>query len=231
MEISTSILSVKKENAVKTFYNIEEAKTDYFHIDVMDGKFVKENTLKFMNESLQTLNHITNTPLDIHLMVEEPAIFIEKYLSFNPLIITVHVESENYKEAIELIKNAGLKAGISIKPDTPVGSIKFLLPYISLILVMTVEPGLGGQQLIPKTIDKIKELYKYREENNLDYFIEADGGINLDTINLVKGAGADIAVCGTAIVNSNNIKETIKELKKWAWKKNRDKIAAMWTGF
>ena len=214
MEISTSILSVKKEDAVKTFYNIEEAKTDYFHIDVMDGKFVKKNTLKFMDESIQTLNHITNTPLDIHLMVEEPASFVEKYLIFNPLFITVHAESTEYKKAIDLIKSGGVKAGISIKPNTPIEFIIPLLPYINLVLVMTVEPGHGGQKLIPETIDKIKDLYEYREKNKLDYYIEADGGIGLNTIELVKEAGIDIAVCGTAIVNSNNIKETIKELKK-----------------
>ena len=214
MEISTSILSVNKEEAVQTFYNIETAKTDYFHIDVMDGKFVKQNTSEFMKESSQTIKHISNTPLDIHLMVENAKQFAEEYIPLNPEFITVHVESLDIEEAMKLIKEAGIKVGISIKPETPVKEIKLLLPYVNLVLVMTVEPGLGGQKLIPETIVKIKELYEYREENKLDYYIEADGGINLDTVEAIKQAGADIVVCGTAIINAKNMSEVIKQLKK-----------------
>ncbi len=214
MEISTSILSVKKEDAVQTFYNIEVAKTDYFHIDVMDGKFVEQNTTEFMKESAQTIEHISNIPLDVHLMVEDAKKYAEEYLLFNPGFITVHVESKNSKEALEIIKQEGIKAGISIKPNTLVEEIKEILPYVNLVLVMTVEPGLGGQKLILETVDKIKELHDYRIRNNLDYYIEADGGINLDTIDLIKEAGADIAVCGTAIINAEDMKQTIKELKK-----------------
>ena len=213
MKISTSILSVNKENAIQSFYDIEVAKTDYFHIDVMDGKFVKQNTTQFMKESAQTIKHISNTPLDIHLMVDDALKYAEEYLSLSPGIITVHKESEKYKEALELVREAGIKTGISIKPETEVEEIKALLPNVNLVLVMTVEPGLGGQELIPETVKKIRELYKYRDENQLDYYIEADGGINLNTVDLVKKAGTDIAVCGTAVVKSENMKETIKQLK------------------
>lgn len=218
MEISTSILSVNKEEAVKTFYNIEVAKTDYFHIDVMDGKFVEKNTTEFMLESANTLKQITNVPLDVHLMVERVEDFLGEYLPLKPGFITMHYESfkskENLKDIINKIKSEGVKVGISIKPETPIKKITEFLPYVNLVLIMTVEPGLGGQKLIPETVGKIKELYKYREVQNLDYYIEADGGINLETKKIIEEAGTDIAVCGTVIIKSDNMMETIKELKK-----------------
>ena len=218
MEISTSILSVNKEDATKTFYNIEAAKTDYFHIDVMDGKFVKNNTTEFMLESTETIKHISNTPIDVHLMVEDVREFLDIYIPMQPCFITFHFESvydnEKIKEAINEIKGEGIKAGISIKPNTHINEIIDLLPYVNLVLVMTVEPGLGGQKIIPDTLKKIKELNEYRKKEGLDYYIEADGGINLDTIEEIKSSGADIAVVGTAIINSNSMKETINELKK-----------------
>ncbi len=214
MEISTSILSADRENAIQTFYNIEVAKTDYFHIDVMDGKFVEKNTLEYMKESAQTIKHISNVPLDVHLMVENPIEHIDDYISLKPGFITIHAESNGYVEAIKKIKESEIKAGISIKPHTDISQIIDVLPKVSLVLIMTVEPGLGGQKLIKETIDKIKKIYEYREENNLDYYIEADGGINLETIDIVKDAGVDIAVCGSAIINSNDMSETIKQLKK-----------------
>ena len=195
MEISTSILSIKKEEATQIFYNIETAKTDYFHIDVMDGKFVEKNTLEFMKESAQTIKHISNLPLDIHLMVKNPKECLNDYISLNPGFITVHVECDECEEAIEIIKNANIKVGLAIKPATEVKKIEKLIQRVNMVLVMTVEPGYGGQAIIPETIKKVDELYKYREENNLDYYIEVDGGINLETIETVKNAGADIAVC------------------------------------
>ena len=188
MEISTSILSVNPEDAIQTFYNIEKAKTNYFHIDVMDGKFVKQNTLEFMKESAQTLKHISNVPLDVHLMVDNPMEIIEDYIALTPGFITIHVESKNYKEAITKIKETGLKVGISLKPNTPVESILDILPLVNMVLIMTVEPGLGGQNLITETLKKIKYLYDFRENNNLDYYLEADGGINLETIDSIRKA-------------------------------------------
>lgn len=218
MEISTSILSIENENIVQTFYDIEVAKTDYFHIDVMDGKFVKQDTSNKMLESAETLKHISNVPLDIHLMVEDVESYVEEYLPLEPRIITIHYESFKNKneinQIIQKIKSEGIKVGISIKPNTQVEEIKEFLPYINLVLVMTVEPGYGGQTLIQECVKKIIQLKQYAENYNLEYFIEADGGINLDTINQVKEAGCDIAVVGTAIVNEENKKEIIKKLKE-----------------
>ncbi len=217
MEISTSILSVNIENAIKKFYDIEFAKTDYFHIDVMDGKFVEKNTTDFMWEAAQTIKHISNVPLDVHLMVRDTKKYVEEYLSLEPSYITVHFESfdnlEDLKCIIEKIKNGGAKAGISIKPNTDVKEIFEILPYISLAQVMTVEPGKGGQPILLDTIKKIEELRKYREKNELNYFIEADGGIKLDNVNLIKKAGTDIAVAGTAIIESDNMADVIRKLR------------------
>ncbi len=217
MEVSTSILSVKKENCIQTFYNLETAGTDYFHIDVMDGKFVEKNTTEIMTEYAEYLNSITNIPLDVHLMVEDVISYIKSFIVFEPRNITIHYEVGKNKEEllqwIKYIKENNCKAGISIKPNTDVEKIYDILPYVHTILVMTVEPGKGGQKLIPETIDKISKIKKHIKENNIEVDIEADGGINLDNIEKIRDAGCDIVVAGTSIINSVDYKETIKKLK------------------
>lgn len=217
MEISTSILGVEKENSVKTFYDLEVAGTDYYHIDVMDGKFVEKNTEEKMYTFTNEIKQISNIPLDVHLMVENIKENIDRYLTLKPHIITFHLEAcKDKEEALKYIKclqENGVKVGISIKPNTKVEEVLKLLPYLHLVLVMTVEPGKGGQKLIPETVEKVKELKKYIEENSLDTYIEVDGGVNKETISLVKEAGADIAVAGSAIISAENYKEAIKELK------------------
>ena len=145
VEISTSLLSMKKEEAIQTIYRIETAKTDYFHIDVMDGKFVKNNTHHLMLEYSEYLNNVTNLPLDVHLMVEDVPHFVQEYAVFKPNIITFHYEAgkneEEIKTWINQIKEIGCKVGISIKPNTKIEEIFPFLPYIHLVLIMTVEPG------------------------------------------------------------------------------------------
>ena len=218
IEIATSILNVEKEKAIKTFYNLEAAKTDYFHIDVMDGKFVKDNTFDKMRTYSEQIKSISNIPLDVHLMVEDVKKYIEEFLPVFPCFITIHKEVfDSYEELFDIInfiKEHNVKVGVSIKPKTNIEELYPILDKVHLVLIMTVEPGKGGQKLIPETIDKIRKLCKYREENNLDFYIEADGGINLENIKELKNVGADIAVCGTAIINSNNYMETIDKLKK-----------------
>lgn len=217
-EISTSILSVEEENSIKTFYNLEEAKTDYFHIDVMDGEFVENNTHKKMLEFCANIKQISNLPLDVHLMVKDIKKYIEDYTNFEPSIITFHIEEmktkEEIMEIINLIRENNIKPAIAISPDTPVESILEYLPYIHMVLVMTVVPGKGGQKLIPDTIVKIKKIKEYIEKNNLDTYIEADGGINEENARILKDAGVDIIVAGSSIINSKNYKETINNLKK-----------------
>lgn len=217
IEISTSILNVEKENATKTFYDLEVAGTDYYHIDVMDGKFVEKNTEEVMYEYSNTIKQISNLPLDVHLMVEDIKGNIDRYIPLAPSIITFHYEAcKNDEEVIKYInyiKENNIKPAISIKPATSIEKIKKFLPMLHMILIMTVEPGKGGQKLIPETVEKTKELKKYLEENNLDTYIEVDGGVNKETIDMVKEAGIDIAVAGSAIISASDFKKAINELK------------------
>lgn len=216
LEISTSILTVKEE-ATKIFYDLEVAGTDYYHIDVMDGKFVEKNTEKLMYEYANTIKHISNLPLDVHLMVENVKENIERYIPLNPSIITFHYEAckddEEIKELIGYIKENEIKPAISIKPGTDIEKIKKFLPMLHMVLIMTVEPGKGGQKLIPECIEKTKKLKEYLEQNNLETYIEVDGGVNNETVELVKEAGVDIAVAGSAIISAKDFKQAIKELK------------------
>lgn len=218
VEISASVLSVKKEEAIKTFYNLETAKIDYFHIDVMDGKFVEQDTADLMLEYTEYIKSISNLPIDVHLMVEDVYSYVQSYIVLDPNMITFHYEAvkkkEDIKELINLIKENDIKVGISIKPETKLEEIKEFFPYLHQVLIMTVEPGYGGQTLIESTIDKIKELKEYIEKENLELDIQVDGGINLQTNQKVIQAGANILVCGSSILKSDNYKETVKRLKQ-----------------
>ena len=217
MEISASILSVEKENCIKTFYNLETAGIDYFHIDVMDGEFVENNTSSLMTEYTEYLNTITNIPLDVHLMVKDVMSYIKSYLIFEPRNITVHYESakdeKELMEWIQYIKENNCKVGISIKPNTEVEKIYNILPYVHTVLIMTVEPGKGGQKLISETMQKIHKLREYIDGNKLEVDIEADGGINESNVKELKNAGCNIIVAGTSIINSKNYKDTVDKLK------------------
>lgn len=218
VEISTSILSVKKGNESETFFALEKAKTDYFHIDVMDGKFVEKDTYDRMKEYSSYIRRISSLPLDIHLMVENVEEAIEDFLAVDPNIITFHYESCKDKDEvmkfIKKIKNNNCRVGLSIKPETKLEEIYEFLPYIHMCLIMTVEPGKGGQTLLSDMVDKIKLLKDYIDSNNIEIDIEADGGINLKTAEYVKEAGANILVSGTAILFANDYKVIIDELKK-----------------
>ena len=218
LEISTSFLSLETYNATKHIYDLEVAHTDYFHIDVMDGKFVENNTEERMRGYTNQIKQISNLPIDVHLMVEDVEKYVEEYMPYTPNIITFHYEACKNKEEvlkrISYIKDNGTKVGLAINPNTLVEEIYELLPLVHIILIMTVEPGKGGQKLIPETLDKIRRLNQYRNENNLDFDIEADGGINLETMPSVKEVGVDIAVVGSAIIKTEDYKETIKLLKE-----------------
>lgn len=218
VEISTSILSMQKGEEVKTFLGLEKAKTDYIHIDVMDGKFVEKDTYKTMLENSSYIRRISNMPLDVHLMVENIDEAIDDFLSIDPNIITFHYEAcKDRKEVmryIKKIKENNCKVGISVKPETNIEEIYEFLPYIHMCLVMTVEPGKGGQTLLTDMVDKVSKLKKYIDDNNIEIDIEVDGGINLKTADSVKKAGANILVSGTAILIAKDYKTIIDELKK-----------------
>lgn len=218
VEISTSLLSVDKDNNIKIIYNLEVAHTDYFHIDVMDGKFVKNNTIEQMRSHINVIKQVSNIPIDVHLMVKDVKKYVDEYLDIKPNIITFQYEAvkndKEVKEMIEYIKENDVKVGLAINPNTQLNKIYEFLPYVHMILIMTVEAGIGGQKLIPETIEKIKKLKQYIEENNIDIDIEADGGIKLENINKLTEVGLDIAVVGTGIIQTPNYKETIKKLKE-----------------
>ena len=218
VEVSTSILNVKEGEESQTFFALEKAHTDYFHIDVMDGKFVEKNTYQKMIEYSSYIKRISNLPLDVHLMVEDVEQGIEDFLAVEPNQITFHYEacknSEEVKRYIDLIKNNNSKVGISVKPQTDVEKIYEFLPFIHTVLIMTVEPGKGGQTYLSDMTAKIEKLKKYCDENDLEVEIEVDGGINLKTAPIVKEAGADVLVSGVAILMANDYGVIIDELKK-----------------
>ena len=218
IEVSASILTVEKENAVRTFYNLETGKINYFHIDVMDGKFVEKDTQELMKGYALTISHISNLGLDVHFMVENVEELIDEYAMLEPEIMTFHIEAtkteERTKNAIEEIKRAGSKVGISISPDTKIEDIKPYLGLIHMVLVMTVVPGKGGQKLIPETLEKVKELKKYIDDNDIDIDIEVDGGINAETAKNAVEAGANILVAGNYLITAENIGEAVSKLKE-----------------
>ena len=206
--LSVSILGIK-EKIRKNIKKLDKMNIDFFHIDIMDGIFVENTTWKYKEVSKILKN--TKTKKDVHLMVKEPKKYIDEYIKIRPEIITFHYEATNeHLELINYIKENNIKAGISIKPDTNVEEIKNLLEYVDLVLVMSVEPGKGGQKYIENSTNKINELYKLREENSYNYLIEVDGGINNETKEFAKNA--DILVVGSYITN-NNYEEKINEMK------------------
>lgn len=218
VEVSTSILTVEQGKEAETFFALEKSKTDYFHIDVMDGKFVEKDTYQKMLEYSSYIKRISNLPMDVHLMVQDIKNAIEDFSTVEPNIITFHLEACKNKEEvlknIKLIKEHGSRVGIAIKPATPIEEIYEYLPYIHMCLIMTVEPGKGGQTLITDMLEKIETLKRHIEKNNIDIDIEVDGGINLKTAERVKNAGANILVAGTAILVASDYKVIIDELKK-----------------
>lgn len=217
VEVSASILNMDNENAIKNLYELETALIDYFHIDVMDGKFVKDNTTEKMIEYSEYISSISSLPLDIHLMVEDVEQYIKSFSVFEPNLITFHIEARKNKEEIfeliKLVKESNSRVGLAIKPNTKIEEIYNYLPYIHSVLIMTVEPGLGGQELIPETIEKISRMKKYLEQEKLEVDIQADGGINLQNIDLLKQSGVSNVVVGNALMKTKDKKDMINKLK------------------
>lgn len=217
VEIATSLLSINEEESIKTIYDLEVAKTDYFHIDVMDGKFVEQDTIDKMRKYTEYIKQVSNTKVEVHLMVKDVLDFAKAYIDMDVDLIMFHIEAcKNENEVLELIsfiKENNLQVGLTINPKTQVSEVYKFLPYIHRVLVMSVEPGKGGQEFLEDSVDKIQELNKYIYENGYEVDIEVDGGINDNTAKKVITAGADILVAGSYISNSNNYKEAIESLK------------------
>lgn len=210
MIISPSILSADFKELVKSINEVKSA--PFLHIDIMDGHFVPNISFGPMVQA-QIRNEFKDMVFDTHLMLSRPQDYIEQFVKSGSDYITFHIEADcNAKEVIDLIHSYKIKAGISIKPNTNVDSIKELLPYVELVLVMSVEPGFGGQSFMPNSLDKIKELHDLKVSNNYDYLISVDGGINNETIALVRKSGCDVAVLGSYLFKQENKEEEIKKL-------------------
>ena len=207
--LSVSILGIK-ENIKQNLNKLDNLNIDYLHIDIMDGIFVPNKTWEY--EEIKEILKNTKTKKDIHLMVKDVKKYIDSYIKLSPEIITFHYEAyDNPLELIKYIKENNIKAGISIKPNTEVEKIKDILKYVDLVLVMSVEPGAGGQSYIENSTNKINDLKKLREEFNYNYLIEVDGGIN--DITKEKAKNADILVVGS-FITKGNYKEQIEKIQK-----------------
>ena len=204
MKLSCSYLS--SDDKEKTIKELNESKTDYIHLDIMDGIFVKEETLDF--NTLRNYFYENKKKLDIHLMVKNVKLYTDLYSLLNPEFITFHIEVGNTLELINYIKNKNIKVGKAIKPNTNVEVLKPYIDKIDLVLIMSVEPGYGGQKFIEKTIEKITKIRNMKK----NIIISMDGGINKDNINKIKEKEVDMCVIGSYITKSNT-KEKIIELK------------------
>ncbi len=210
MKVSTSILS--SNDIGICISRLEKTKTDYIHLDIMDGKFVSNKTWH-LDDLVSYLENIEK-PLDVHLMVEDIINYVNEFSFLNPEYITFHLEAtDDIDNIIRYIKSQGIKVGISIKPNT---SVELVYPYlkdIDLVLVMSVEPGMGGQKFIPSSKDKIDKLKEYKINNGLDYVISVDGGINSETIKLV--GNSDMVVSGN-FITSGDMEKNIELLKDYS---------------
>ena len=208
-KVSASILSVNDlDDTIKELNTLD---IDYIHLDIMDGKFVPNTS--FTYDQIKKIIEVSEKPFDVHLMVRDVEDYIYHYAMLNTEYITFHYEVLKDLKIIKKIKNYGIKCGISVKPSTDIELIYELLPYIDMVLIMSVEPGRGGQKFIDNSLNKIKELKDYIKKNNLNVIISVDGGINNNTgVNCVKN-GADMLVVGSALINSNDKENFIKELK------------------
>ncbi len=213
IKIALSILSADFSRLGEQVRSAVDAGVDYIHVDVMDGHFVPNISIGL--PVVESLRKVTAVPLDVHLMIEKPELYIERFAGAGADILTVHVEACTHLDGtLNFIKKLGVKAGISINPATPLSALDEVLPLADLLLVMTVNPGFGGQEFIPGMVDKIVRLKRIIYNRKSSAEIEVDGGITTVTAPIAAGAGADILVAGSAILNSSlGIDAALKELR------------------
>ena len=205
-KLAPSILSADFSDLAADVARTEAGGAHLLHIDVMDGHFVPN--ISFGAVVMKSLLGKTRMPFDVHLMITDPETYFPDFLTDNTDRITVHVETlEDPKATLEKIRAAGVRAGITLNPETDVEAVKEALPYADMVLVMSVHPGFGGQSFIPESLDKVRKLKEWREELGLSYEIEIDGGINLENVEEAVAAGVDIAVAGSAVFGAEDVTE------------------------
>ncbi|UCD34595.1 MAG: ribulose-phosphate 3-epimerase [Nitrospiraceae bacterium] len=213
VKIAPSILSADFARLGEEIAAAEQAGADMIHVDVMDGHFVPNITIGA--PVVRSIKKVATRPLDVHLMIEDPDAYIRDFADSGADIITVHEEaSVHLHRTIQSIRECGVRAAVSLNPATPVRQLEMILPYIDMVLIMSVNPGFGGQKFIPEALGKIRQLRQLIDSGGNTVEIEVDGGINIDNVAAVVEAGADIVVMGSAFYNSGNYPETVRIVRE-----------------
>ncbi|WP_125153782.1 ribulose-phosphate 3-epimerase [Clostridium rectalis] len=213
MKLAPSILSANFSKLGEEIKLLEQHGADVIHIDVMDGMFVPN--ISFGVPIIKSIRSITKLPFDVHLMIEEPSRYIKEFVDAGADIITVHYESDKHIDrTINYIKSFNIKAAIALNPGTPVSLIKDLIPNLDMVLIMSVNPGFGGQRLISYASDKILEVKALKDDYNPELIIEVDGGVDISNIKHLYNCGAELIVAGSAIFKEEKIKRNIEDLKE-----------------
>ncbi|WP_026487211.1 ribulose-phosphate 3-epimerase [Caldanaerobius polysaccharolyticus] len=210
--LSPSILAADFACLLEEILKVEKAGADMLHIDVMDGHFVPN--LSFGIPVIQSIVGKTSLPFDVHLMVDNPDAYVNELARLGVYNITVHAESCIHMDRLlNRIKSAGIKASVALNPSTPLTVLDYTLALCDMVLIMTVNPGFGGQKLIPYTLEKVRDLKVLKEKRGLEFLIQVDGGIDIQNVRKVIDAGADVIVAGTCVFKSENVEKTVYMLK------------------